>query len=239
MQIVEFAYYGRIGHFLRAEATANALTYPVPPRTSLMGLVGCVMGFEKDESTIRLSDAEFAVCGAVPNVFWHKANMRKELPNALPFSIKRSDKGSSAAELNTRIPQEMLWQPRYRIYASLPDSIHEEFVSRLQERRWYFNPCLGLSELLAQLDFISEGLGVKLPSGEYSIQSVLNLNRGELIASAARVDQLAIHKIRMPREVTSDRVFSHEAYLLERSGKPFTIRSDHVWALANQHIVFM
>ena len=104
MQIVEFAYYGRIGHFLRAEATANALTYPIPPRPTLTGLVGCVMGFRKDESQVLLNDAEFAVQGPAPDVFWHKANMRKELPNAVPFSIKRSDNTHTSRDaLETKV----------------------------------------------------------------------------------------------------------------------------------------
>jgi CRISPR-associated protein Cas5h len=239
MQVVQFAYYGRIGHFLRAEATANALTYPMPPRTSLIGLVGCVMGFPKDESQILLKDADFAVCGAMPDVFWHKANMRKELPNAIPRSIKRSEKGSSTAEKNTRIPQEMLWQPSYRIWAALPESIHGSFVDRLRERRWHFNPCLGLTELFAQLDYLWNGEGTKLSSGEYSIDSMFTLNRGELVASVARNNQLAVHKVRMPRDVTENRIFSHETYLLERSGKQMTIRSDAVWSVADHRIVFL
>ena len=239
MQIVEFAYYGRFGHFLRAEATANALTYPIPPRPTLMGLVGCVMGFRKDESQMLLCDAEFAVHGPAPDVFWHKANMRKELPNAVPSSIKKSDKGSSAAEKNTRIPQEILWNPRYSVYASLPDEFHSQFVDRIRERRWHFNPCLGLSELFAQIDFISNSEGTNLSEGEYAVDSAVNMNRGELVASIARSNQLAVHKIRMPRSVTSDRVFSHENYLIERGGRSLTVRSTQVWSLAEKRIVFM
>ena len=239
MQIVEFAYHGRIGHFLRAEATANALTYPIPPRPALMGLVGCVMGFRKDESQVLLRDAEFAVQGPAPDVFWHKANMRKEVPNAGPFSIKKSDKGSSAAEKNTRIPQEMLWKPRYSIYASLPEEFHSPFVDRIRERRWHYNPCLGLSELFAQIDFVSDGAGSKLSDGEYAVDCALNMRRGDLVTSIARSNQLAVHKIRMPRSVTSDRVFSHENYLIERSGRSLTVRSTEVWSLADKRFIFM
>ena len=239
MQIVEFRYYGRIGHFLRAEATANALTYPIPPRPTLMGLVGCVMGFQKDESQVLLSDAEFAVQGPAPDVFWHKANMRKELPNGLPFSIKKSDKGSSAAEKNTRIPQEMLWKPSYSIFASLPEKFHGLFVDRIRERRWHYNPCLGLSELFAQIDFVLDGVGTKLSEGEYAVQSAVNMSQGDLVSSIARGNQLAVHRIRMPRSVTRDRVFSHENYLIERSGQSLPVRSNQVWSLATKHIVFM
>ena len=44
MRVVRFRYQGRVGHFLRAEMNASALSYPVPPRTALLGLVGNILG---------------------------------------------------------------------------------------------------------------------------------------------------------------------------------------------------
>jgi CRISPR-associated protein Cas5h len=96
-----------------------------------------------------------------------------------------------------------------------------------------------LSELFAQIDFVSEGTGTKLSVGEYAVESAVNMSRGDLITSIARSNQLAVHKIRMPRSVTSARVFFHENYLIERSGRPLTVRSGEVWSLADKRFVFM
>ena len=37
MRVVCFRCFGKYGHFLRAEANANGITYPFPPRTVLLG----------------------------------------------------------------------------------------------------------------------------------------------------------------------------------------------------------
>src|SRR5215204_4090672 len=54
---VVFEYAGRFGHFLRAEASVSALSYPVPPRTALLGMIRAVLGLEKDTPQVKLKDA--------------------------------------------------------------------------------------------------------------------------------------------------------------------------------------
>lgn len=54
MRVVRFRYYGKFGHFLKAEANVDGLTYPVPTPTVLLGLAGAVLGLGKDEPQIAL-----------------------------------------------------------------------------------------------------------------------------------------------------------------------------------------
>src|SRR5947208_13581246 len=96
MIVVSFRYSAKVGHFLRAEANANGVTYPVPPRTALLGMVGAVLGLEKDTPQELLSEARLAVGGALPRRFWHKTNVRKDPPAPLPPRVKATDKGSSS-----------------------------------------------------------------------------------------------------------------------------------------------
>ena len=167
MKVVIFSYRGRFAHFLRAEATANALTYPIPPRTVLLGLAGAILGMKKDTVQEVLVEARLAVGGALPERFWHKANMRKNLPAQLPRTVKKTDKGSSKAEKNTRIPQEWLWKPAFRVWAAFPDAIHDEFAGRIRDKRWHFSPCLGLSEMLADVEWAADESAKELPMGKH------------------------------------------------------------------------
>src|SRR5580704_13693090 len=133
MNVVAFTYSAKFGHFLRAEANANGVTYPVPPRTALLGLVGAVLGLEKDMPQQHLAEARLAVGGELPKRFWHKTNVRKDPPAPLPFRIKVTDKGSSSEQRNFRFPQEWLWRPSFRVWAALPGEYHPEFAARLRE----------------------------------------------------------------------------------------------------------
>src|SRR5262247_1082213 len=105
MDVVCFRYFGKVGHFLRAEANANGVTYPVPPRTALLGLVGAILGLAKDAPQQSLADARLAVGGELPRRFWHKTNVRKDPPAPLPYRVRERDKGSSREERNFRFPQ--------------------------------------------------------------------------------------------------------------------------------------
>src|SRR5262245_31635864 len=172
MNIVAFAYSAKFGHFLRAEANANGVTYPVPPRTALLGLVGAVLGLEKDTPQQLLADAQLAVGGALPRRFWHKTNVRKDPPAPLPPRVKAKDKGSSSEQRNFRFPQEWLWKPQYRVWAALPAPHHAHLAARLRERRWHFGPCMGLSEMLADLTDVVQVVAERLPPGRYRVQTV-------------------------------------------------------------------
>lgn len=239
MNVTIFEYGGRFGHFLRAEATVNAFSYPIPPRTVLLGLAGAILGLPKDTAQDILSDAQFAVAGPIPQRFWHKANMRKNIPSPLSYVIKKSENGTRKEEKNTRIPQEFLWKPLYRIYAALPPSHHNEFAMRLAERRWHFSPCLGLSELLADLNWIANGEAMPLPDSVQEVTTVVSLDDAELNGPSAHANGLAVQKLRMPRVVTSDRIFSHCNYLLERDGRPIPVTTSHAWQVDAAKVMFL
>jgi len=239
MKVAVFRYRGRFAHFLRAETTVNAMTYPVPPRTVIFGLIGAVLGLSKDCAQDEFAETSIAVAGKVPATFWHKANMRKNLPTPLAFRVKRRETGTSKDEKNTRIPQEFLWKPDFRVFVALPDRIHQEFVARISDRRWHFTPCLGLSELLADLEWIGERCAVSLRKEIHSITSVVALDRCQLDPATAYSSSLALQKLRMPRHVTNERVFSHANYVLERDARPIPVETDAAWQVSGEKVVFL
>lgn len=239
MEIVEFSYSGRFGHFLRAESTVNAMTYPVPPRTAILGLIGAVMGFQKDTLSSRIADAQVAVSGPVPETYWHKANMRKNIPSLLNQKIKKTEKGSRKDEKNTRIPQEFLLKPTYQISVSLQDELHGEFCERIKSRRWHFSPCLGLSEHLADLTWVACFKAKQLKSGIHCINSVLTASSVRLQTAQIRDERLVMQRLRMSQSVTEDRVFSHSNYFLERSGKPIPVETDQAWEIGDRKVLFL
>jgi CRISPR-associated protein Cas5h len=221
MKVVCFEYKAKYGHFLRAEANANGITYPVPPRTVLLGLIAAVLGLPKDTLADELAGGHVAVEGCLPRRFWHKTNVRKDPPSPLPRRIKATDKGSSSEQRNFRFPQEWLWLPCYRVWAALPERHHADLVGRLRDRRWHFTPCMGLSEMLADLEFKSEGDAQALPLDSHRVSSVAPLDSGGVDTSRAAEQGLTLQSLRMPSAVTEDRDFHHRTYWLEHHGRPF------------------
>jgi CRISPR-associated protein Cas5h len=239
MNVVCFRYSGKVGHFLRAEANANGLTYPVPPRTVLLGLVGAVLGLTKDEPQVKLAGAELAVGGDLPQRFWHKTNVRKDPPAPLPYRVKKTDKGTDKEQRNFRFPQEWLWKPDFRVWVALPGDYHAEFAARLNERRWHFTPCLGLSEMLANLEFLDEHEALSLPAGTHKIASVVREDAGQIDLAAACAEGLTLQSLRMPAEATAERVFTHRAYRVEFRGRPFPVTTGQAWQCGSEAVVFL
>ena len=239
MKLISFQLSGRHGHFLKAEGAASALSYPVPPRTVLLGIMGAVLGLSKDEPQQLLEPANIALCGKIPLTHWHKAKLRKDPPAPLPMIIKKNQKGTSADEKATLILQEWLFKPDYTVWVSVPEPYLSELERRLTERRWYFQPSLGLSEMMADLQYLTSGEALALPKDEYPVVTVFSPNDAEMDMNKIFEHNLAIHALRMPRNVTSDRVFSHAPYYLERNARPVYVNTDKAFSFENEVLMFL
>jgi CRISPR-associated protein Cas5h len=241
MRVVRFRYRGKVGHFLRAEANVDGLTYPVPPPTVLLGLAGAILGLGKDQPQEKLAGARFAVAaiGQLPLRFWHTTNVRKDPPAPLPSRVKRTDRGTAKDQRNMRFAQEWLWKPEYRVWAALPDAYHPEFTARLVERRWHFTPCLGLAWMFADIDEAEELDAEPLGAGVHRVATVAPQEAGSLAMQEAFDGGLALQSLRMACAVTAGRVFSHRAYWLEITGRPFPFQTDQAFQCGDAAVVWL
>jgi CRISPR-associated protein Cas5h len=241
MKIIRFRIQGRFGHFLRAEANASAPSYPVPPRTALLGLLGAVLGLPKDAPQSQLEPARIALSGSVPLTHWHKAKLRKDPPEALPRFVKRSQKleKQTKPEKATLIAQEWLMTPTFQVWTALPEPYHTELESRLQDRRWHFQPSLGISELMADLIWEDTTEAENLPEGIHHVSTVFPREAGDLDMHTIFEENLVLHALRMPRAVTADRVFTHASYYLERNARPVPLHTGSAFRAGDAVIVFL
>lgn len=239
MRTVRFRYWGKYGHFLRAEANVDGITYPVPTRTVLLGLIGAVLGLGKDEPQVVLTEARLAVAGKQPMRFWHITNIRKDPPAPLPFRVKRTDRGTSGEQRNMRFNQEWLWKPDYTVWAALPAAYQEEFSARLRERRWHFTPCLGLAGMFAELEHGGDFDAEELPEDVHRVETLAPQEVGSIEMHTASEAGLTLQSLRMPCGVTVDRAFTHRAYWLEREARPFPFKTKEAVKCGDAVVVWM
>lgn len=241
MRIVKFRLGGRLGHFARAETATSILTYPVPPRTTLMGVAAAILGLPKDVAPHELEPFHCAVAGVVPRSHWHRAKLRKDPPRLLPITIShtQSTGGPTAPEKASLIYLQWLWNPMYMVWMALPAAYHESFAARLRDRRWHFSPCLGLSEMMAEVEYQAELDAHTLPVGEYYIASVLRQDKGTLNSQDALERALSLELVTMPSAVTAGRVFSHAAYVIEHNGQPLKVFTSQAWQAQGEVIMLL
>ena len=241
MELINFRLSGQFAHFLRAEASASALSYPVPPRTVMLGILGAVLGLPKDKPQIVLELANIAISGKLPKTHWHRAKFRKDPPAALPQLIKKTQKSdkNTAPEKATLILQEWLFEPNYTVWVSIPNPCHTELKSRLNKRQWHFSPSLGLSEMMADIEYLGSFECLPLPAGIYEVQSVFQQEAGILIMEQIFKRELSIHLFQMPRTVTPERVFSHCRYIAERDANLIPIKTNQAYKVDNKIVMFL
>lgn len=239
MDVLSFRWSAKYGHFLRAEANVNALSYPAPPRTAVLGMLAAILGLEKDALATELAEIRVAVGGTVLSRFWHRVKLRKDPPTPLSWEVKRNQRGAEnpAPEKATLLNQEWLLKPDFRVQIAWPEqpTRFAELVERIRERRWHFSPCMGLSELLCDVEFVAYETAHPLPMGCHVVQGLCPADRVRLIAQ----EGLGVHLLRLPQSVSADRVFRHVPYYMEHRGQPFSIETDAAWQTSHWTGLFL
>ena len=229
MQTLAFRYFGRVGHFMRAEMNASALSYPVPPRTALLGLLGAILGLPKDAVSTVLADAAVGlrIRESMPVRHYHKANVRKRTGIINPISVRlkpaksgtvwdeTSDWGRGAA---SQVTQEWLLDPDFDVFVA--SSEHRQWFDDLTKRfqtdipACHFTPCLGTAWMIARLEkqHIGAAIGVDqlFASHGWLDRDVFAARRldgcEQLIASATRADQPQVRAPGQPLRKLGDDV---------------------------------
>lgn len=241
MELISFQLSGRFAHFLRAEASSNALSYPIPPRTVILGILGAILGLPKDKPQVDLEPANIAISGKLPKTHWHRVKLRKDPPVSLPRLIRKTQKASknTTPEKATLVLQEWLFEPSYTIWVSIPEPYHGKLQSRLRDRRWHFTPSLGLSEMMANIEYLDSGECLPLSRGTYDIQSAFQQKTVTFETDQIFKKELVICSLQMPRSVTTERVFSHCAYFVERDAKAIPGETEQAYKIDDKVVMFL
>jgi CRISPR-associated protein Cas5h len=243
LSAVRFRWRARLGFFLRAEAPVVGLGYPVPPRTAVLGLVANVLGMPKDALADGLEGARVALSGRCPRTHWHGCNLRKiKQMRFLPptFSAKKPVELAMPEESNTQSRQEWLCDPDFEVVAVLPSALHDDFAARMREGRTHFTPCMGLSEMLASVEHLSDETLTPLPEGLHSVRSVVHHEGPTRLAiDAVLGENLKVLSLSLPRTVTEERRFTHASYFVARDGGPLPVHTGSAWQSSTGAVMFL
>lgn len=167
-RIIAFDLWGAYAHYKKIFATTTALTYPIPVKTSLYGLVSAIVGFDKTHNAY-LRHFQPGDCKVGIQVMQPLAFQRININLRAVFGAMKVN-GNRKPTL-----MEFVYRPSYRIYfAHRDDALVSELKSRLIERQSFFTPSLGLANLLANFNWVGEAAYEETrPTGYVPIDSVI------------------------------------------------------------------
>ena len=234
-KFIIFDIYGDYAHFKKYYTTSSPLTFSIPPRTAIIGLISAIIGLDKNEylSFMTKDKAEIAIRIINPI---RKVRISQNLINTKDDYWIPVKKG--AHEPRTPIRFEYLKEPKFRIYFSHSDNrIYNSLKENLQNHKSVYTPCLGLSGCIADFKFIDE------VSGDYKLQKKDFID----ICSVIPLDVLKEIKFQPDRKYFKDRipveikpgriVTEYREVIYEINGNPIKAKVKNVFVLSNKDAI--
>ncbi|MEM3334339.1 MAG: type I-B CRISPR-associated protein Cas5b [Thermoplasmata archaeon] len=235
MQVLVFDVWGDYAHFKKRYTTTSPLTYLIPPRTTISGLISAIAGlqrgeypeyFKRDKSKIGLQLLQSVKKTRLSmNLISTKAEHLVNPPLVNYF------------KQHTIISFEFLKDPKYRIYLYHAETeFFENLKSLLREHKSVYTPNLGLSQLICNFRFIGEFSVEEKKSTQFiNISSVLPIKSSlsnKLLTQVELEEGKNYALETLPAVMDSSRmVLEYEEVLIEKKGKTIKSIPDMYWEL--------
>jgi CRISPR-associated protein Cas5h len=210
METLVFEVFGSLGHFRKFYTTSSALTYPFPPPTVLRGLVGAIIGIEREEYLTHTKDLKFALQILNPvktlTVSVNFINTKGKGGTFEPSLEARSKAEDSA---RTQVIQQLVKDPRYRVFVLGDGNVFETVREHVELRKFFYTPVLGTSEHIAEIEYVGTFEVKELEDLEGKCYSVCPL---ELLEDL-RITSIKIGKELIPYRMEEDRTASYTEVL--------------------------
>ncbi len=232
-KVLVFDIWADYAHFRRFYTTTSPLTFPIPPRTALCGLIGAMIGMEKENNDYL---KHFTIDKAFIGLRLLNPVKKVMIAENLIHTKNAKGIGMNLIAERCQIGFEFLKDPKYRIYFYHTDKdVYHKMKENLKLHKSVYTPCFGLSENIANFKFIGEfEIENHIPNGRYvQIHSILP---SEKIVDKEGVNfNLAgeYFSTRVPVEMNQERIIKkYSDILFERNGRPIEAKlSSQYWTI--------
>lgn len=220
-----FDIWGDYAHFKKIYVTTSALTYSLPFKTTIYGLVGAIIGLDNKKNSYL--------------DYFDESNCQLAIQVINPIRIQRININLSPKPgpiRNNRKPttMEYIVKPHFRIFFSHSnDEIYNSLKDKLEEKKSVYTPVLGLAHCLANFEFDGE-YELTQESGNVKIDSILlksmvkSLDTSSWNEDAVRVQEQTMYPLEMnkTREVTK-----RDSILFDLNGNPIQAEVEQYYSL--------
>jgi CRISPR-associated protein Cas5h len=148
--ILIFDIWADYAHFRTYPTTVSPLTFSIPPRTAMCGLISAIIGLDKDEYLKYFSKKQADIAVKILNPI---------KTTRISQNLIDTENISRMNQIKNSIPTlfEYLKDAKYRIYFRHRDiELYNKTKEFLENHKSVYTPCLGLSENIANFCYIGE-----------------------------------------------------------------------------------
>lgn len=232
-KVLVFDIWGEYAHFRKYYTTTSPLSYSIPPRTAVTGFIGAILGLGKEEYLKHFTKKQaFIAVGLLCPV--KKVRISENLIDT-KTAIRMH-----FIKTRTQIRFEFIKDPKYRLYFYHTDEeLYAKTKNLLANHKSIYTPYLGISEHIANFEFIGEmNVQKKILEDFVEVDSVIPEDPANKIEFETNLEYFSET---MPIEMDFDRtVVEYKNIMFERNGHGIKAKLKEFWELDNgERIVFM
>lgn len=232
-KVLVFNIWGEYAHFRKYYTTTSPLSYSIPPRTAVTGFIGAILGLGKEKYLKHFTKKQAFIAVRLLNPI-KKVRISENLIDT--ENVKRMH----LIKNRTQIRFEFIKDPKYRLYFYHTDEgLYALTKNLLADHKSIYTPYLGISEHIANFEFIGEMNIQKSFSEDFvKVDSVIPEDPTNKIGFETNLEYFSET---MPIEMDFDRtVVEYKNIMFERNGHRIKAKLKEFWELDNgERIVFM
>lgn len=243
MDILVFDLKGKFAHFRKFYTNSSSLSYSIPTRTVIEGIIGTVLGMERDSYYEILSKS---MC----NIAIRKLCSTYKIMQTVNYIKATSEKYLIEPKEHTQIPFEIVtskYNLVYRIYINSDNiNIMDKLQYSIKNKKFEYIPYLGSASFNCSLNFVASVQGKETDCNSWQeISSVINSDYICKEGIDISKKNLFLVKEKMPSDFTADRIIREvNSYIYDENGqgikvklncKAVNVKYDN----ADENIVFM
>ena len=151
MSIIAFKIAGDYAHFSHPATIYSSLTYPFPPKTTIMGLLSAIIG---EEYYFKLNPIKYSIKLNTPLV---KKSFIFNGVKFAPRSNTHLKKGYQDSSKKKQFYRELICTPSYTVFvdlSKLDEYYQQKIISYLKVHKCSFTPYLGINFCIADFEWI-------------------------------------------------------------------------------------
>lgn len=235
-KLLIFDLWGNYAHFKKPYTTTSPLTYSIPSRTVLTGIIGAILGIKKNKNNIELNYNKCNLSLKIINPI-KKVIINQNLIKTPQTGKKFNEIGQKGGRKQIRI--ENLKDVKYRVYIEIFNKdLYEKLKEHLINHISLYSISFGISEHLANFIYKNE-YSYSTEKGDINIDSVVNIDK-------INKDNIEFEEGKeyftdtFPLEMKEDReVIKYGEILFERTGQKIKLKNvEYIKINNNENIIW-
>ncbi len=201
MKILNFHIRGKMAHFRRYYSNSSALSYSVPPRTTLIGLLAGLMGYERDSYYEDFSPEECRVAVGV------RSPQKKLVQTLNLLMIKSSNDLNGSRQHHSQTPTELIMPANIRAgfldyevwFVHKNSSVMNALYTGLNQKYGYLTQ--GVSAALGTAQHLGWAENARILDGEKTGETQADISSIIPVANMIRLNlSESKHRLRLQKE---------------------------------------